>query len=103
MIPIGRVSSATLRDLGAYDTKEERIAKMFNTHIRGQSLTKRRSIGKRSLHTSLERRMPGAEHYDGFSMRKKGKGRRKTKKHRKKHRKQMTRRVKSKRRRNIKR
>jgi hypothetical protein len=95
MIPIGRVSSATLRDLGLYDTKRERIAKMFNTHIRGQS-TKRRSMGKRSLPTSLERRMPGAEHYDGFSMRKKGRGRRKTKKRRRK----MTR---SKRRRNTKR
>lgn len=97
MIPIGRVSSATLKDLGAYDTKQERIAKMFNSRIRRQSSTKRRSMGKRSLPTSLERRMPGAEHYDGFSMRKKGKGGRKTKKRRRK----MTRRVK--RRRNTKR
>lgn len=97
MIPIGRVSSATLKDLGAYDTKQERIAKMFNS--RRQSSTRRRSMGKRSLPTSLERRMPGAEHYDGFSMRRKGKGRRKTKKRRRK----MTRRVKSKRRRNTKR
>ena len=97
MFPFVRVSSATLKDLGAYDTKQERIAKMFNSRIRRQSSTKRRSMGKRSLPTSLERRMPGAEQYDGFSMRKKGKGGRKTKKRRRK----MTRRVK--RRRNTKR
>ena len=84
MIPIGRVSSATLKDLGAYDTKRERIAKMFNSRGSALSLKKRRSMEKRSLPISLERRMPGAEHYDGFSMRKRGKGRRKTKKYRKK-------------------
>jgi hypothetical protein len=99
MIPIGRISSATLKDLGAYDIKRERIAKMVNTRRRKQSSTKRRSIGKRSLPTSLERRMPGAEQYDGFSMRKKGKGMRKTKKRRNK----MTHKIKRKRRRNTRR
>ena len=78
MPPIGRVSSATLRNLGAYDTREERLARVLERR-RHSSLPKRRTIRKMSLPTSLERRMPGAEDFDGFRMtRRQGRGRRRT-------------------------
>ena len=78
MIPIGRVSSATMDNLGAYESKDRRLARIFEGR-RKSFLPKTMKVNKRSLPTSLERRMPGRDQYDGFDMRmRKGRGKRRT-------------------------
>lgn len=86
-----RVSSATMRRLGAYDTKEERINRIKKNKPRSLSPYTRKSLkkSKKSLPTNLERKMPGPEHYDGFNMKKRGgqkKTRRKTRRKKKRNR-----------------
>ena len=80
---IERVSSATMHNLGAYESTRERLDRILRNP--GFSLSRmRRRTSKRSLPTSLERRMPGAEHYDGFNMkRRKARGKRKTQRRKK--------------------
>lgn len=65
---IERVSSATMHNLGAYESTRERLNRILRSPSFSLSRMRRRT-SKRSLPTSLERRMPGAEHFDGFTMR----------------------------------
>ena len=93
MIKIGRVSSATMRDLGAYDTKDQRLNRIFEgRQVFLPRANRSKRIDQRSLPTSIERRLPGREHYDGFTMKRRGRGKRMTK--RKKHKKRNTKRRK---------
>ena len=91
MPTIARVSSATMRRLGAYETKKQRIDRIKKNKPSSLSPYKRKSLkkSKNSLPTNLERKMPGREQYDGFSMKKKGgrkKARRKTRRKKKRNR-----------------
>lgn len=91
MPTIARVSSATMEDLGAYESKKERINRLKKNKPSSLSPYKRNSNkkSKKSLPTNLERKMPGRDHYDGFSMKKKGgrkKARRKTRRKKKRNR-----------------
>ena len=84
---LGRVSSATMRKFGAYDSKTKRLGRITKNKPRSLSPYKRKSRKKRknSLPTNLERKMPGPETYDGFTM-KKRKGGRKTRRKKKRNR-----------------
>ena len=83
MSGIERVSSATMHNLGAYESTRDRLDRIMRSPSFSLSSLRRRS-SKRSLPTSLERRMPGAEHYDGFTMRRrKARGKRKTRRNKK--------------------
>ena len=88
---LGRVSSATMSKFGAYDSKAKRLGRITKNKPRSLSPYKRKSRkkSKKSLPTNLERKMPGPEHYDGFTMRKRGgqkKARRKTRRKKKRNR-----------------
>ena len=76
---LGRVSSATMRNLGGYESKAKRLTRIRKNKPGSLSPYKRKSRkkSKKSLPTNLERKMPGPETYDGFTM-KKRKGGRKT-------------------------
>ena len=71
---IGRVSSATMRNLGAYESKTKRQTRIRNNKPGSLSPYKRKSRkkSKNSLPTKVERKMPGPETYDGFTMKRKG-------------------------------
>ena len=74
MPAITRVRSATMHNLGAYDSKKQRFNRIPKNKLRSLSPYKRKSNKnkKNSLPTNLERKMPGPEHYDGFTMKKRG-------------------------------
>ena len=82
-----RVSSATMRNLGAYDSKAKRLTRIRKNKPSSLSPYKRKSNTKKknSLPTKVERKMPGPETYDGFTM-KKRKGGRKTRRKKKRNR-----------------
>ena len=84
---LGRVSSATMSKFGAYDSKAKRLGRITKNKPRSLSPYKRKSRkkSKNSLPTNLERKMPGPEKYDGFSMEKRG-GRKKTRRKKKRNR-----------------
>ena len=69
-----RVSSGTMHNFGAYETNNQRL----NRILKKRSTQSKRKLKKiNSLPISIERRMPGATDYDGFTM-KRRKGGRKT-------------------------
>ena len=80
MSAIARVSSGTMRNFGAYDSKAKRLTRIVKNKPGSLSPYKRKSMkkNKNSLPTKLERRMPGATDYDGFTMKRRKGGRRKT-------------------------
>tara|TARA_B100000214_G_C23488658_1_gene410567 strand:- start:68 stop:316 length:249 start_codon:yes stop_codon:yes gene_type:complete len=69
-----RVSSATMSKFGAYESKPKRLSRVRKNKPGSLSPYKRKSRkkSKNSLPTNLERKMPGPEKYDGFSMEKRG-------------------------------
>ena len=82
-----RVSSPTMRNLGAYESKAKRLTRIRKNKPGSLSpyKPKLRKKNKKSLPTNLERKMPGREIYDGFTM-KKRKGGRKTRRKKKRNR-----------------
>ena len=68
-----------MRNLGAYESKTKRLTRIRKNKPGSLSPYKRKSRKKNinSLPTKVERKMPGPETYDGFTM-KRRKGGRKT-------------------------